>query len=271
MIGLLSVLALGLLLGMRHATDPDHVIAVTTIVSRHRTLREAALIGTLWGIGHTITMLFVGGAIVLLGWAVPARLGLWMEFAVALMLVLLGTLNVTGVLHWFNQRMSGFEHEPSDGWQPPSGHLHMDNARHQPEANHSIPPAHHHKHSHSIAMIPRSSKMGLYQTVRPFIVGAVHGLAGSAAIALLVLATIRNPKWAIAYLCVFGGGTVGGMIVITAAVAASFRYAKKLSRKTNSSFQFASGVISLGFGLFLAYHIVFVSGLFANHPQWTPR
>ena len=74
---------------MRHATDPDHVIAVTTIVSRQRSLRGAALIGTFWGIGHTFTMLMVGGAIVLLGWAVPARMGLWMEFAVALMLVLL--------------------------------------------------------------------------------------------------------------------------------------------------------------------------------------
>jgi high-affinity nickel-transport protein len=113
--------------------------------------------------------------------------------------------------------------------------------------------------------------MGCYQTLRPFIVGILHGLAGSAAIALLVLATIRNPRWAMAYLLVFGGGTILGMILITAAIAAPFTYVNRLSRKTNSGFQFASGVISLGFGLFLAYHIVFVSGLFAGHPQWTPH
>ena len=99
----------------------------------------------------------------------------------------------------------------------------------------------------------------------------VHGLVGSAAIALLVLATIRNPKWAMAYLLVFGGGTILGMILITAAIAAPFTYADKLSRNINSSFQFASGAISLGFGLFLAYHIVVVSGLFTGHPQWTPH
>ena len=99
----------------------------------------------------------------------------------------------------------------------------------------------------------------------------VHGLAGSAVIALLVLATIRNPRWAMAYLLVFGGGTILGMILITAAIAAPFTYVNRLSRKTNSGFQFASGVISLGFGLFLAYHIVFVSGLFTGHPQWTPH
>jgi high-affinity nickel-transport protein len=246
MIGLLSIMALGLVLGMRHATDPDHVIAVTTIVSRHRNLKDAALIGTLWGVGHTITMLCVGGAIVLLGWAVPARLGLWMEFAVALMLVLLGALNLTGILQWFTGKMSGLEDT-------------------------KIAVGADHGHTHCAATDRLFGKMGAYQTIRPFVVGVVHGLAGSAAIALLVLATIRNPKWAVAYLLVFGGGTVLGMILITAAIAVPFTFADKLSRKTNSGFQFASGVISLGFGLFLTYQTVFVSGLFSGHPQWTPH
>jgi high-affinity nickel permease len=246
MISFLSIVALGLVLGMRHATDPDHVVAVTTIVSRQRSLRAAALIGTLWGIGHTITMLLVGGAIVLLGWAMPARLGLWMEFAVALMLVLLGALNLTGILQWFTDKVSPAEHRKLT-----AGAQHL--------------------HTHCAATDRLFGKMGCYQTLRPFIVGIVHGLAGSAAITLLVLATIRNPRWAMAYLLVFGGGTILGMILITAAIAAPFTYVNRLSRKTNSGFQFASGVISLGFGLFLAYHIVFVSGLFTGHPQWTPH
>ncbi len=252
MIRFLYIIALGLVLGMRHATDPDHVIAVTTIVSRQRSLRGAALIGTFWGIGHTLTMLVVGGAIVLLGWVVPPRMGLWMEFAVALMLVLLGALNLTGILRWFTEKVSGIEHG-----------LAAHGAAHSHGSSHDGPS--------DSAMNGHLSKMGLYQTVRPFIVGIVHGLAGSAAIALLVLATIRNPRWAIAYLLVFGGGTILGMILITAAIAAPITYAHRLSRKSNSSFQFASGVISLAFGLFLAYHIVFVSGLFTGHPQWTPH
>src|SRR6266481_4327214 len=87
---LLSIIALGFFLGMRHATDPDHVIAVTTIVSRQRNIRQAALIGVLWGLGHTITILIVGSAIILFGLVIPPRVGLTMELSVGLMLILLG-------------------------------------------------------------------------------------------------------------------------------------------------------------------------------------
>jgi hypothetical protein len=275
MISWLYIIALGLVLGMRHATDPDHVIAVTTIVSRQRSLKGAALIGTFWGIGHTLTMLLVGGAIVLLGWVVPPRMGLWMEFAVALMLVLLGALNLTGILRWFTEKMSGIEHglfahgAAHAKRNTESGEAICEESAHGPQATHEARLLT--AHSHGSPTSGQPSKMGLYQTVRPFVVGIVHGLAGSAAIALLVLATIRDPRWAIAYLLVFGGGTIVGMILITAAIAAPISYAHRLSKKTNSSFQFASGVISLAFGLFLAYQIVFVSGLFTGHPQWTPR
>jgi high-affinity nickel-transport protein len=82
---------------MRHATDPDRVIAVTTIVSRHRKISHAALVGAFWGFGHTLTILSVGGGIILFGWVIPARLGLSMEFSVGLMLILLGVLNLTGM------------------------------------------------------------------------------------------------------------------------------------------------------------------------------
>src|ERR1700675_833109 len=100
MIGLLSIIALGFFLGMRHATDPDHVIAVTTIVSRYRKISHAALIGAFWGVGHTVTILLVGGGIILFGWVIPARIGLSMEFSVGLMLIFLGILNLTGMLQW---------------------------------------------------------------------------------------------------------------------------------------------------------------------------
>src|ERR1700729_52413 len=98
MITLLSIIALGFFLGMRHATDPDHVIAVTTIVSRQRSIRHAALIGALWGLGHTITILVVGSLIILFGIVIPPRLGLTMELSVGLMLILLGILNLSGIM-----------------------------------------------------------------------------------------------------------------------------------------------------------------------------
>src|ERR1700679_631645 len=106
MIGLLSIVALGFFLGMRHATDPDHVIAVTTIVSRYRKISHAALIGAVWGVGHTLTILLVGSGIILFGWVIPARVGLSMEFSVGLMLILLGVLNLTGILQWIANSFS---------------------------------------------------------------------------------------------------------------------------------------------------------------------
>jgi ABC-type nickel/cobalt efflux system permease component RcnA len=96
MFNLLTVIGVGFLLGIRHATDPDHVIAVTTIVSRQRSIRHAGLIGILWGLGHTITILLVGAAIILYNVVIPPRMGLSMELAVGLMLVFLGVMNLTG-------------------------------------------------------------------------------------------------------------------------------------------------------------------------------
>src|SRR5208282_6911773 len=103
---ILGVVLLGLFLGMRHSTDPDHVVAVSTIVSRERSIRQGALIGMLWGVGHTLTIFLVGSAIILFGLAIPPRVGLSMEFCVALMLILLGVLNLTGALRWLNKRFT---------------------------------------------------------------------------------------------------------------------------------------------------------------------
>src|SRR5882724_3908958 len=106
---LLSIIALGFFLGMRHATDPDHVIAVTTIVSRQRSIRQAALIGLLWGLGHTITILIVGSAIMLFDLVIPPRVGLTMELSVGLMLILLGILNLSGIMRWITETVTPFQ------------------------------------------------------------------------------------------------------------------------------------------------------------------
>jgi high-affinity nickel permease len=268
-ISLLSIIALGFFLGMRHATDPDHVIAITTIVSRYRKVGHAAWIGALWGLGHTLTIFAVGGGIILFGWVIPARVGLSMELSVGLMLILLGVLNLTGMLEWVSERFASTQVASSNVHSHPHTHgdyIHTHPHGHEPEAHMHLP------EKTPLGWFDRHfGRMGFYQLVRPLIVGLVHGLAGSAAVALLVLTTIRNPKWALAYLLLFGVGTLAGMMLITAAMALPFVFAGKASPRIHRGFRLASGLISLGFGLFLTYQTGFVSGLFTSHPSWTPR
>lgn len=111
----------------------------------------------------------------------------------------------------------------------------------------------------------------MYQLARPLIVGIVHGLAGSAAVALLILATIRNPKWAIVYLLVFGIGTIAGMMLITMSIASAFHFIGERFQVFGRRLALVSGVVSVAFGLILAYQICVVQGLFGSSPQWTPH
>ena len=214
-----ALLVLGLLLGMRHATDADHVVAVTTIVCRARAPRAAMAIGALWGIGHTVTILIVGGGIVLFDVVIPPRRGLSLELAVAAMLILLGALNLRG-------RASGaipHRHAPlTGGW-------------------------------------------------RPLVIGVVHGLAGSAAVALLVLSTVRDPRWALVYLATFGVGTVVRMMLLTTAMMAPLAAASRRFGAIARVMAKVTGSFSLAFGLFLAYRLGVVDGLFRHTAHWTAR
>jgi len=256
---------------MRHATDPDHVIAVSTIVSRHRSVTHAAAVGVLWGIGHTITILIVGGGIVIFGWVIPARIGLSMEFSVGLMLILLGILNLTGFLQWLAEIFPARHGSSGNAAVHSHAHAHGDYVHTHP---HSHNPE---SHPHEPERTPLNwfdrhfGGLGLYHALRPLVVGLVHGLAGSAAVALLVLATIRNPGWALAYLLVFGVGTISGMMLITGALALPFSVASPRFTRLNWSMRVLSGVISLAFGLFVVYQTGFVNGLLTGNPQWTPR
>ena len=210
----LSLLLLtGCMLGVRHALDADHVVAVTTIVSRQRSLWRAAGAGALWGLGHTATICLVGAAIIGLRVTVPARLGLGLEFVVALMLIALG-------LH---------------------------NLLHRPTAPEAPAP------------------------LRPLAVGMIHGLAGSAAVALMVLAAIDRPAWGAAYLLLFGVGTTIGMVVVTAAIALPSLYAASRVPTMERWLRLASGAASLALGLFLAHQIGVVDGLFGAAPRWDPH
>ncbi|MGH7663280.1 MAG: high-affinity nickel-transport family protein [Gemmatimonadaceae bacterium] len=210
---LLFTFVISLLLGMRHATDPDHIVAVTTIVSRERSTWKAGGIGALWGVGHTLTILLVGGAIMLFKLSFSARLGLSMEFVVAIMLVVLGVLNIFNV----------------------------------------------------------QSAPGRLTQMRPLFVGVVHGLAGSAAAALLIVPLIDDPRWAMFYIVVFGVGTIVGMAAVTLAIAVPSAYAASRLTSLQRGLRMASGALSLGFGLYLAHRIGFVDGLFTANPRWTPQ
>lgn len=214
MISFLTVLTLGFLLGVRHAADPDHVVAVSTIVTRSRSVGRAATVGALWGVGHTATILLVGGAIIIFKLTITPRVGLTMELAVAAMLIALGIVNLVG--------------------KPPA-----DDAAFAP--------------------------------VRPVMIGFVHGLAGSAAVALLVLTTIADPRWSAAYLLVFGAGTVAGMVLVTAAIAVPLRLGAARVMGLQRRLQFASGAMSVALGLFMVHQIGIVDGLFTGNASWTPH
>jgi high-affinity nickel-transport protein len=231
---------------MRHATDADHVIAVSTIVSRHRSPLAAALIGAVWGVGHTLTIFVVGGGIILFGWVIPHRLGLSMEFAVGLMLIALGIATIWGVLRQRGE--SAHEHPHHHGSEV---HTHAHDHRHEE----------HHEAAAVNWLDVRLAGIRVYQLLRPMLVGVVHGLAGSAAVALLVLAAIGNPRWGVLYLLVFGLGTIAGMTLVTAGISLSFTRSSG-SRLWAQRVRLASGLLSLGFGCFVAYRIGFVEGLF---------
>lgn len=260
---LLAIVALGLALGIRHATDPDHVVAVTTIVSRERTIFHAALVGALWGVGHTVTILAVGSAIILLKLTIPPAVGSAMELAVGCMLVFLGVLNLTGLLHrgmdWLSRRGFGAHTHVIAGRR--IIHAHYKTGNFDVEGNGSL-----------FDRAGRSYQtLGAFHVVRPMAVGIVHGLAGSAAVALLVLTTVSRPVWAIAYLLLFGLGTVVGMILITTAIALPFIFTLGHFARMNQGLAIASGAISVSFGLFLCYQIGITGGLLTGHPTWIPH
>jgi high-affinity nickel-transport protein len=215
----------GFALGVRHATDPDHVVAVGAIASRERSVRKALLVGVSWGLGHALTVLLLGGAIVLLGLDIPPRLGLGMEFAVAMMLVLLGIHNMRLAVRGLRSAAEDRSHSPrADGERVPA------------------------------------------LALRSLGVGVLHGLAGSAAVALLVVASSRDLGGVLAYLVVFGAGTIVGMVALTSAFALPVAYASHRFEQARHSVVRVAGALSVVFGLFLAYRVGIVEGLFTTVP-----
>jgi high-affinity nickel-transport protein len=264
---LLALAGLGFVLGVRHAADADHVIAVSTIVARSGRVAYSSLIGVLWGLGHAITVTLVGVLIIGFNLVIPPAVGLAMELAVAVMLVLLGVLNLTGVLRAVTERLTppapvhGHAHE----------HLHAHDAGEEPHGH-----AHAHLHGHGVDEDLRAphggwlAQLGWYQVLRPVFVGLVHGLAGSAAVALLVLSTIHETSAAVLYLLIFSAGVATGMALLTTLLGLPMAYANVHYRQLNRWLTVGSGVLSIVFGLYLAYQIGIVDGLFTGGFTWEP-
>lgn len=255
----LTILFIGLLLGIRHATDADHIVAVSTIVSQQKKLTAAGIAGALWGLGHTIMVFVVGGAVIFFHVVIPPRVGLFFEFAVALMLIVLGVLNLTGFLAHIIQKLTPSSH--------PHSHLHV----------HDRNP-HIHIHTHDASggtSLPEKTlslsyfvrEFGLFHLVRPVVIGIIHGLAGSAAITLLILPTIRSPHLALAYLLVFGMGTVIGMVLITTLLGVPIVMTSNRFARANRYIVIASGLVSVALGLFMAIETGVAGGLFSASPH----
>ncbi len=232
-----SALAFGFVLGLKHAVEVDHLAAVSTIVTERKSLLSSVLVGGLWGLGHTISLVIAGVVIILLHVEISERIALALEFCVGLMLIALGAnalrkLARGGRMHLHVHRHGGREH------------------------------IHPHIHEASAPDTDRDTHHGFRLGLRPLIVGMIHGLAGSAALMLLVLSTIQKPLVGLVYIAIFGIGSIGGMMIMSALVSLPLYLTATRFTRVNLAIRGLAGIFSLGFGLFMIYEIGIVDGLF---------
>lgn len=220
-----SLLVVGILLGVRHALDPDHLASVATISTSSRTLSDGLKQGVAWGIGHTVTLLLFGGAALVLGLAVPEDL---LEFAVGVMLILLGADVLRRIM---KERIHVHRHDHRDS----ASHLHA----------HSHAQVDRHEHSHS-PVIP----------LRALIVGLMHGLAGSAALVLLTVAAGPSIASGIVYIIVFGIGSILGMALLSVVIALPLRLSSNRFERAQWNFRFGVGLVTIILGLSILRNIV---------------
>ena len=233
----LTLLGIGLVLGLKHATEVDHVVAVSTIVSRHRNVWRSALVGAMWGAGHTAALLTTGVIVLSLRVAIPERVSHWLEFGVALMIIGLGAAALWRALV---KRTDVHVHEHShDGVSHVHIHFHENETRHQPAKT----------HTHAV------SAVGL----KPVLIGTMHGLAGSAALTLLVLTQTDSPLVGFFYLLIFGLGSIAGMILMSGLIGLPFALTSRNVSRVHHHLQTTAAALSIAFGLWYAYQ---TSGLF---------
>ncbi len=239
-LGIFAALILGIVLGLRHALDPDHVVAVSTIVSEYRNPLRSFWVGISWGLGHTTTLFVIGIVIIALRLTIPDRLALFLEFAVGIMLVGLGAQ----VIYNFQKKKV---HQHAHGHEEDAHthfHSHAENPAHSPE--------HHDSRGVGKPFFRKKS----------FFIGTVHGLAGSAALTLLVLTYIDSPLAGLTYIALFGLGSVLSMGIVTIFISFPFVFSAGRLPNLNRYIQLSVGAFSILFGGFIMYRIGFVDGLF---------
>jgi ABC-type nickel/cobalt efflux system permease component RcnA len=233
--GIAGVLSLGLLFGLRHAVETDHIAAVGAIVSERRGWRAAVVTGSLWGAGHSLSIILTGLVVLGLRLTIPGRVARLLEFTVALMIIGLGGAALARALR-SRARIHSHVHV-HDGVAHRHLHFHDGDDAHAPSPAHSSGHGEH-----------RVARAGL----KPFVVGAVHGLAGSAALTLLVLAQIASLPLGLAYLALFGLGSIAGMAIMSVAISLPFS-ATAARPGLHRGLRVATGLLSLGFGLVYAW------------------
>ncbi len=239
MMDVLAILGIGLLFGLKHATEVDHVVAVSTIVSQHRNVLRSALVGALWGIGHTASLLVIGVIVLSLRVAIPEQVSTWLEFCVALMIIVLG---VVALWRSLRKRDHVHVHEHShDGLSHVHIHFHEPETRH-----HQAQP-----HNHAV------SAVGL----KPVLIGTMHGLAGSGALTLLVLTQIQSAWIGFFYLAIFGLGSIVGMILMSGLIGLPFALTARNAGRLHHHLQTSAAGVSIAFGVWYAYETGLASGL----------
>lgn len=245
-----ALLGLGLVFGLKHALEVDHVVAVSAIVSEHRKVWRSALVGGLWGVGHTVSLFIVGVLVLIFRVAIPSPVANWLEFGVALMIIALGVLALARVSR---RRSDVHLHRHVH-----DGHSHVHIHFHEPETQHAgeqigptRPESSSSSHSHAIA------RLGL----KPLLVGAMHGLAGSAALTLLLLTQVKSIFFGLLYLVIFGVGSTLGMLLMSGLIGLPFALSGRRLSNLNYGMQTTAGGVSVAFGLWYAYESLVISGL----------
>jgi ABC-type nickel/cobalt efflux system permease component RcnA len=231
MMELFAILGVGLLFGLKHAMEVDHVVAVSTIVSQHRNVLRSAVVGALWGIGHTASLLMIGVIVLSLRIAIPERVSTWLEFGVALMIIGLGSVAL-----WRSLRNKDHVHlhEHSHG-----GVSHVHIHFHEPETRHHEAQP----HSHTVSAVG----------FKPVLIGTMHGLAGSGALTLLVLTQINSALLGFFYLAIFGLGSIVGMMLMSGLIGLPFALTAGNAGRLHRHLQTAAAGLSIAFGLWYAY------------------
>lgn len=232
-----SVLTLGLVFGLKHAVEADHIAAVSAIVTERKSLLSSSIVGGLWGIGHTISLLAAGILVLLLDIQIGRKAELALEFCVAIMLIALGANAIRKLKRGATLHIHQHHH---------GGHAHL-----HPHIHDGAPEPHSHTHH------------GLRMNARPVLVGMMHGLAGSAAVLLLVLSKTSSPLTGLAYIAAFGVGSIGGMLAMSVLVSLPVQLTAKRFLRANIAVRLLAAIFSVGFGLFMVYEISILEGLFA--------